>query len=91
MTETPETYLAITLVARIHPGDREAIEETIQNILCPFGHFDEPGDQPWPDHSECRMDWFASTGVKDIETALNWVSPDVLIEVPDNAATLDSP
>lgn len=88
MTETPETYLAITLVARIHPGDREAIEETIQSILCPFGHFDEDGD-PYDPHGECRMDWFASTGVKDIETALNWVSPDVLIEVPDDAAALE--
>jgi hypothetical protein len=87
MTENPETYLAITLIARIHPGDREAIDEAIQTVLCPFGHFDEPGDtENWQD-PDCRMDWFASTVTDDIEKAFHWVVPDL----PDDASALEKP
>lgn len=83
---TAETkYLAISLVARIHPGDREAIDETIQRILCPIGHFDEAGDQPM-NETDCRMDWYASTVVDDIEKALDWASP----ITPNDASKLET-
>jgi hypothetical protein len=85
-TETPEIYLAVTLVARIHPGDREAIDEAIQTILCPFGHFEEAGE-PYDPHNVCKMDWYASTGTDNIEAALDWVAP----PVPEDASTLETP
>jgi len=82
---TEEIYYAVTLVARIHPGDREAIDETLQKVLCPIGHFDEPGDPINRNETDCRMDWFASTGTKDLESAMRWCVPDV----PDDASELD--
>jgi hypothetical protein len=78
-----ESYLALSIIASIHPGDREAIEETITAILCPFGHFPEDGDQP--EVHECRMVAQMSTVVDDVETALRWISSDV----PDTPAFLD--
>lgn len=94
----PTTYFALSLVAEIHPGDREAIEEAITNILCPFGHFDEPGDpvtneshSEWPKGDDCRMDWYASTTTNDIEKALEWAVPGGIVEIPNDASALDTP
>jgi hypothetical protein len=84
----PTTYFALSLVAEIHPGDREAIEEAIVRILCPFGHFEEPGDPVSSQaHPECRMVAQMSTGVDDVETALRWISG--VIEVPDSPEALE--
>lgn len=86
MTEQtpPAAYLALSLVAEIHPGDREAIEEAITRILCPFGHYEEPGEQPEA-HNECRMVASMSTLVDEPETALRWISG----VIPDSPEALE--
>jgi hypothetical protein len=84
-TQTPTSYFALSMVAEIHPGDREAIEEAITRILCPFGHFEEPGERP-ENHIECRMVAQMSTLVDEPETALRWISG--VIEVPDSPEAL---
>jgi len=80
-----QTYLAVQFIAKIHPGDGDAIIETIEKILCPYGHLDEAGDQP-ADH-DCRIYFQATTGYPEFEKVLHWMVP----EYPDDASTLETP
>jgi hypothetical protein len=84
-TQTPPvTYIALQFIAEIHPGDGDAIIETIENILCPLGHTDAAGDQP--SGHECRIRFQATTGYPEFEKVLNWMVP----EYPDDASTLEN-
>jgi len=71
--ELPETTLGLAVVAKIHPGDREALEDTIQRVLCPMDHFNEDGDQP--KGHDCRLLLFASTTNEDQEKTIEWTFP----------------
>lgn len=73
-TQTPvveEVFIGINIIARIHPGDRDAITEQIEQMLCPFGHFEQAGDQP--SEHECRIDMIGSTTHKDLSKVFQWM------------------
>jgi len=81
---TKPTYLAIQFIAEIHPGDGEAIIETIENVLCPIGHIEEPGDHHDIAH-ECRIEYQATTGYPELSKVMAWM----LNEAPEDASELD--
>jgi len=85
-TQTPPvTYLALQFIAEIHPGDNEALIETIENILCPLGHSVEPGDHFDTDH-DCRIRLEATTGHPDLDKVMAWM----LNETPEDASNLET-
>jgi len=74
--ETPEVYIGIQVIARIHPGDRDAITDQIERMLCPFGHFPEAGDPPQDHVEDCRMEMMGSTTHGDLAKVLTWMMPE---------------
>jgi hypothetical protein len=72
-TEQPEVYIGMVIVARIHPGDREALEDHFTTVLCPFGHFPLPGDPEREHTDDCRMEVMASTTHKELAKVMHWI------------------